>query len=256
MHVYKRKLKLGSLGLLGLLSLSVVLISLLSSSVMASSHRGHVTPGFSLGDPYPPIQYNTDKLYSVIGRSIAGLPLRKENYAPVALWSMGKVGYQTQVSMGNPIPYSVLNKSHINKDTVNNINFYTSKSRNLFVPVYQDQNLLGWVYVRVSGSSRSPSYHPSHIGYLNLARQWERVNSVWGPKGANPRLVLDQKNHVAYFNIPTLGEGNLTPVFGSSISKPTKTKTLFSPILKEQKLEQKLEHKLEYNSKKYQGYFK
>lgn len=225
---------LTSLRFVRFLGIFIVSIGLLSSSVLASSKRGHVDFGFSLGDPYPQTQYNTDRLYSIIARSIAKLPLRKENYAPVALWSMGKVGYQTKVSIGSPIPYSVLSVSHVNKLTVNDVNLYTVKSRNFYVPVYQDEKLLGWVYIRVSGSHSNPNFYPSHIGYLNLAHQWEQVNAVWGPKGANPHLVLDERNHVAYFTIPTLKYGNLTPVFDSQLSKPIKTKALFKDYIKQQ----------------------
>jgi len=175
---------------------------------------------------YPQAEYDMDKLYSIIGKSLARLPLRSETNAPVALWSMGKVGYKTTVSMGAPIPYWNIHKQAITKDNVSNVNSYISKSPNIFVPVYQDQRLLGWVYVRVSGH-RNPNYYPSHIGYLNLAHQWEKVNAKWGPTGANPHLVLDKASHDAYFTLPTKGSNNLTPVFDSNLKKPMKPKVLF-----------------------------
>jgi hypothetical protein len=180
---------------------------------------------------YPQNQYNTDKLYSVIGKSIAFLPIRPEYNAPVAMWSMGKVGYKTQIFMGQPIPYWNIHPSKINKQNVNNVNSYLTKSPNLFVPVYSDGNSLGWVYVEVSGT-KNPQYKPSHIGYLNLANQWERINAYWTPKGANPHLVFDKENHQAYFTLPNRGSNNLTPVFNSKISAPIKTKKLFGEILK------------------------
>jgi len=203
-----------------------------------SSSQGHVEMlevdagwGYDPQLVYPQAQYDTDRLYSVIAKSIARLPLRPEYGAPVALWSMGKVGYQTQVSMGEPIPYANLDRARINQQSVKNVNSYISPSSNLFVPVYQNQKLLGWVYVKVSGRN----YYPSHIGYLNLARQWNKVNAAWQSKGANPRLVLDRANHDAYFTIPSLGSDNLTPVFDGKPSKPLKPQQVFKSSLRNSK---------------------